>query len=127
MLLQILIAMIVGWLQRHQQHVISYLLEENRIIKAQLGNRRLRLADTERRRLASLAPPLSRQCLKQLATLATPATLMRWDQQLLAAKFDGSKKRKELGRPRVPEEVEQLVVRMAEDTPRTQWTLFPSK
>jgi len=117
MILQILIAMIAGWLQRHQQHVISYLLEENRILKAQLGNRRLRLSDTERRRLASLAHPLGRKCLKQLATLATPATLMRWYKQLIAGKFDGSKKRKELGRPRVPEEVEQLVVRMAEENP----------
>jgi hypothetical protein len=82
MILQILIAMIAGWLQRHQQHVIAYLLEENRILKAQLGNRRLRLSDTERRRHASLAHPLSRQCLKQLATLATPATLMRWYKSL---------------------------------------------
>jgi hypothetical protein len=38
----------------------------------------------------------------------------------LAEKFDGSKTRKALGRPRVPEEIEQLVVRLAEDTPRTQ-------
>jgi hypothetical protein len=36
---------------------------------------------------------------------------------LIAKKFDGSKKRKELGRPRVPEEAEQLVMRMAEEHP----------
>jgi hypothetical protein len=36
---------------------------------------------------------------------------------LITDKFDGSKKRKRPGRPRVPEEVEQLVMRMAEENP----------
>ena len=54
MILHILIAMVAGWLQRHQQQVITYLQEENRVLKAQLGGRRLRLTDTERRRLAAL-------------------------------------------------------------------------
>ena len=78
MILHVLIAMVAGWLQRHQQQVITYLLEENRVLKAQLDGRRLRLTDTERRRLATLAHPLGRQRLKELATLVTPDTLMRW-------------------------------------------------
>jgi putative transposase len=57
MILHVLIAMVAGWLQRHQQQVITYLHEENRVLKAQLGGRRLRLTDTERRRLATLAHP----------------------------------------------------------------------
>jgi len=69
MILHVLIAMVAGWLQRHQQHVITYLQEENRVLKAQLGGRRLRLTDTERRRLAALAHPLGRQRLTALATL----------------------------------------------------------
>jgi putative transposase len=36
---------------------------------------------------------------------------------LIADKFDGSQTRKELGRPRVCEEIEQLVMRMAEENP----------
>jgi putative transposase len=59
MILHVLIAMVAGWLQRHQQQVIAYLLEENRVLKTQLGGRRLRLTDTERRRLAALAHPLA--------------------------------------------------------------------
>src|SRR4029450_12509881 len=104
MMLHVLIAMVAGWIQRHQQQVIAYLQEENRVLKAQLGPQRLRLTDTERRRLAALAYPLGRKRLKQLATLATPETLMRWYRRLIADKFDGSQKRKELGRPRVSEE-----------------------
>jgi putative transposase len=115
MILHVLIAMVAGWIQRHQQHVIAYLHEENRILKAQLDGRRLRLTDTERRRLAALAHPLGRKRLKEVASLATPDTLMHWSKQLIAQKFDGSKQRQQRGRPRVAEEVEQLVIRMAKE------------
>jgi hypothetical protein len=124
MILHVLIAMVAGWVQRHQQQVIAYLQEENHILKGQLGSRRLRLTDTERRRLAALAHPLGRKRLTEIASIATPATLLRWYKRLIAQKFDGSKHRKRLGRPPVAEEVERLAVRMAQDTPRTQWTLF---
>ena len=50
MILHVLIAMVAGWVQRHQQQVITYLIEENRVLKAQLGGRRL----------AALAHPLGR-------------------------------------------------------------------
>jgi len=114
-ILHVLIAMVAGWLQRHQQQVIAYLLEENRVWKAQLGGRRLRLTDTERRRLAALAHPLGRQRLQKVATLVTPETLLRWYKRLIAQKFDGSMHHRQLGRPRVAEEIEQLVIRMAEE------------
>src|SRR5207244_11717056 len=93
MILQVLIPMVAGWLQRHQQQVITYRLEENRVLKAQLRGRRLRLTDTERRRLATLAHPLRRKRLKAVATLVTPETLLRWYQRLISQKFDGSTQR----------------------------------
>jgi putative transposase len=117
MILHILITMIAGWIQRHQQRVIAYLHEENRILKAQLSGRRLRLTDTERRRLAALAHPLGRKRLKEVATLTTPDTLMQWYHRLIAQKFDGSSHRSQLGRPPVAEEVERLAVQMAEENP----------
>jgi putative transposase len=115
MILHVLIAMVAGWIQDHQQRVITYLREENRVLKAQLGGRRLRLTETERRRLATLAHPLGRQRLKEVTTLATPETLLRWYHRLMAQKFDGSWHRRPPGRPRVIEEIEQLVVQMAEE------------
>jgi transposase InsO family protein len=113
----VLIAMVAGWLQQHQQQVITYLMEENRVLQAKLGGRRLRLTDTERRRLAALAHPLGRKRLKEIAAIATPDTLLRWYKRLIAQKFDGSTQRQLCGRPRVAEEVAQLVVRMAEENP----------
>jgi putative transposase len=115
MILHVLIAMVAGWIQRHQQQVITYLQAENHILKAQLGGRRLRLTDTERRRLAALAHPLGRTRLQEVATIATPDTLLRWYKRLIAQKFDGSQQRRPCGRPRVAEEVKQLIVRIAEE------------
>jgi putative transposase len=62
-----------------------------------------------------LAHPLGRTRLQEVATIATPETLLRWYHRLIAQKFDGSKHRQQRGRPRVTEEIEQLVVQMAEE------------
>ena len=40
-----------GWLSGGQQDVIGYLVEENRVLRAQLRGRRLRLTDDQRHRL----------------------------------------------------------------------------
>ena len=117
MILHVIIAMVAGWINRHQQQVIAYQHEEIRVRKTKVPYGRLRLTDTERRRLAKLAHPLGHQQLKDTATIATPDTLMRWYKRLIANTFDGSQERTKPGRPRVPEEVEQLVIRMAEDNP----------
>jgi hypothetical protein len=87
MILQVLIVMVAGWLQRHQQKVIAYLLEENRVLKVQLRSRRLCLTETERRRLAALAHPFGRQRLKEVATIAIPETLLRWYKRGLPQRF----------------------------------------
>jgi putative transposase len=113
----VLLAMLAGWILRHQQQVITYLQAEHRVLKAQLGGRPLRLTDAARRRLAALAHPLGRTRLQEVPTIATPDTLLRWYRRLIAEKFDGSKCRQPPGRPRVAEEIEQLVVRMAEENP----------
>jgi hypothetical protein len=88
-------------------------MEENRVLKAYLGRRRLRLTKMERCRLAALAQPLGRKRLHEVTTSVTPDTLLRRSKQLIAQKFDGSQHRGQLGRPRVVEEIEQLVVHMA--------------
>ena len=50
--LQILLAALAGWVNRHQQHIIEYLQVENRVLKEQLGGKRLRLTENQRQRLA---------------------------------------------------------------------------
>jgi len=50
--LEFLILLVAGWVNRRQQETIDYLREENRVLREQLGGRRLRLTDDQRRRLA---------------------------------------------------------------------------
>ena len=49
--LQVLIFTVSGWVNRHQQDMIAYLVEENRVLKEQLNGRRLRLTGDQRRLL----------------------------------------------------------------------------
>ena len=55
-------------MNRHQQDITAYLVEENRVLKEQLKGRKLRLSDEQRRRLAAKAKRLGRQSLNRGAT-----------------------------------------------------------
>jgi transposase InsO family protein len=105
---------VAGWMNQRQLQVIDYLREENRVLREQLGERRLRLNDDQRRRLAAKAKGLGRKILAEVATIVTPETLFAWHRKLIAQKYDGSGKRRP-GRPRTAGEIEALVVRMAEE------------
>ena len=66
-----------GWVNRRQQDVIAYLREENRVLREQLGGRRIRFNDVQRRRLAQRAKRVGRRGLFEVATLVAPDTLPR--------------------------------------------------
>ena len=51
--LRFLLLLFADWVNRDQRDVIAYLLEENRVLRGQLGHRRLRFSDDQRRRLAT--------------------------------------------------------------------------
>src|SRR5438128_7740958 len=75
-----------GWWSDQRQAAVAYLIEENRILRAQLRGRRVRLTDEDRRRLAARVYRLGRQRLREIATIVTPDTLLRWHRQLIARK-----------------------------------------
>ena len=52
--LQIVLGVLTGWLDRREREAIAYLVEENRLLRRQLGGRRLRLTDGDRVRFGSL-------------------------------------------------------------------------
>ena len=83
--IRFLLAALAGWLNRQPQDVIEYLLEENRTLRGQLGGRRVRLTDEQRRRLAVRGQRLGRQVLSHVATIVTPDAIPRW--QLIARKW----------------------------------------
>ena len=98
--LQFVVIAVAGWMNQQQQQVIEYLLEENRVLREQIGSRRVRFNDDQRRRLAVRAKKLGRRVLNELATIVTPETLLAWHRKLIAEKYDGSASRMP-GRPRI--------------------------
>src|SRR5262245_30413743 len=100
--------------------MLAYLIEENRVLRRQLGRRRLRLTDDDRRRLAAHAYQLGRRALRQVATIVTPDTLLRWHRQLIARKWTYAKTGTR--RHGVLAEIRQLVGRMAQENPTWGYT-----
>ena len=82
--LEFLILIFAGWVNRSQQDVIEYLQEENRVLREQLGGKRLLFTDRQRRRLAAKAKAIGRKGLFEISTLVTPDTLLRWYRRLIA-------------------------------------------
>ncbi len=95
---QVLLAALAGWINRHQEAVIDYLREENRVLKQQLGRRRLRLNDDQRRRLAIRGKAIGRRALTEVASIVTPDTILGWHRRLIARKW--THQRRSIGRPR---------------------------
>ena len=118
--LQVLLVALSGWVNRHQQHVIEYLIEENRVLNAQVKGRRLWLTDDQRRRLAVKGRRLGRRVLRQVTTLVTPDTILRWHRQLIARKWTFTPKRP--GRPGIMAEISSLILRMATENPTWGYT-----
>lgn len=107
-----------GWINREQVQFIDYLKEENRVLREQMGKRRARFTNDQRRRLAVKGRAIGRKALLKLGCIVTPDTILRWYRDLIAKKYDGSKQRRP-GRPRKASELRALVVRMAREN--TTW------
>lgn len=86
---RVLLIALAGWINQQQRDVIDYLREENRVLRQQLGNKRLRLSDDQRRRLGTKAKKLGRRLLIQVASIVTPETLLAWHWKLIANKYVG--------------------------------------
>lgn len=109
-----IVAMVAGWLCREQEGVIGYLQEENRVLRELIGNKRLRFTDAQRRRLARRGKLVGSRRLRELGSVVTPETILRWYRQLVAKKYDGSKKRG-MGRPATPDRIREFILTLARE------------
>src|SRR5262249_18379064 len=92
----------------------DYLVAENRILRNQI-NGRVQLTDSERKELAEIGAKLGKKTLAQIATIATPDTVLAWNCKFAAQKVAPFAPPKSVGRPRVDQEIEDLVLRMARE------------
>jgi hypothetical protein len=118
-ILRLLLLAMTGWLDRRGREPLAYLVEENRVLRRPIGRRRLRFTDDDRRRLARRAHRLGRAALRDLATIVTPDTLLRWHRQLVVQKWTYAGKPTREG---IRATIRQLTVRMAEDNPTWGYT-----
>jgi transposase InsO family protein len=119
--LQFLLLVFAGWVNRRQCEVVEYLQEENRVLREQLGDRRLRFTDDQRRRLAAKGRALGRSVLNQLGGLVTPDTILRWYRDLISKKYDATSQR-EGGRPGTMTSLQRLVIQFATENPSWGYT-----
>ena len=94
-----ILAFVTGMVDQELLARNEYLAAENRILKAQLKGR-LKLSDAERATLGEIGHRLGRKVLGEVANTARAHTILAWYRKLVARKFDGSKARRSLGRPR---------------------------
>ena len=111
-----LLAYITGTVDQELLSRNEYLVAENRILKTQIKGRLL-LSDAERATLAEIGHRLGRKGLDEVAATAKPDTILGWYRKLITNKFHGSKARRTHGRPRIDEDMESLVMRMAKENP----------
>ena len=92
-------------------HTIQFLKTENEMLRSRLP-RSVRTTPAERSRLLKLAKPLG-NAVKELISIVTFRTFQRWRAD--AKKTTRKPEKRKRGRPRKPEEIRQLVVRMAKE------------
>jgi putative transposase len=109
-----LLAYVTGLVNQELLQKNEYFLAENCILKAHLQPG-FKLSRPERTTLAEIGKRLGRKLLQQVARIAMPDTILGWYRQLVAAKFDGSLRRRTPGRPPVSAEIENLVGRLARE------------
>ena len=111
---KILLACVTGSVDEELLLRNEYLATENQILRQQIEGR-VRLTDAERQSLAEIGKKLGKQALDEIATIVKPDTILAWHRKLVAQKFDGSEQRRSPGRPRVNKELEDWVVKMAQE------------
>jgi hypothetical protein len=107
---------LAGLLNRRQAAAVEYLREENRVLRSRLPEVRLRFTDAERTRPAVRGAELGRALLADVATLASPDTILRWHRKLVAAKWTFNEKSKS-DRAGLMVKIGALAVRFANDDP----------
>jgi len=102
----------------------EYLAAENEILKSKII-KPLRFNDSERIRLAKIGKQIGLKALKEIACIVKPETILEWFRRLVAKKFDSSKNRKKVGRPRIDHELEFLIIQFAEENPSWGYSCRP--
>jgi len=107
-----LLLVMAGATQRELARQVRYLKVENEVLRSKLPAR-ITVTPQERQRLLKFGAKLG-SAIRQLVTIVTPGTFLRWIREERRSKRKGTKIRKR-GRPRTREELRNLILRMAKE------------
>ena len=93
---------------------VPYIATENRILRQQITGR-VQLSDGDRRALAELGQKLGKKARRRSLTLVKPDTILPRHRQFASQQGGDVKPCPSVGRPRIDQEIETLVVRMARE------------
>lgn len=94
---------------------VHYLKTENELLRSRLPTK-IDTTPEERRRLIKAARGLTRETLRQLVSIVSPSTLLRWLNREEKPQAQKKQPTRKPGRPRTPDEVRALIVRIATET-----------
>jgi putative transposase len=114
---QLLLAILSGWIHHRQQQIIEFQNAEILSLMESQGKKRILLTNDQRRLLAVKGKALGRKTLRELTTIVTPDTILRWHRELVAQKWDHSAKRNAVGRPRIRQVIVDLILQFAQENP----------
>lgn len=95
---------------------VKYLKAENVLLRSRLP-KRIDLEPKERNRLVRLGRKLGSKVIGELVTIVSPATFLKWIRQAAraAAPIAPAVSRRKPGRPRTPEEIRKLILKLARE------------
>ena len=111
-LFQPLLALIATSTEKELAAHVEYLKAENRVLRAKLPNR-ITVSPAERQQLIKYGRPLG-TAVKELVTIVSPKTFLRWLNEPTAKAATGTAKRGP-GRPRTAEDVRELIIRLGRE------------
>jgi putative transposase len=122
---QFLVAMLAYGLNERMVRKAEYLREENRVLKEALrvatGRSWIALTNEQRRRLAMKGRALTPAEREECCQIVRPSTILAWFRQFVGRKYDSSQVRR-AGRPRNPDDIRGLALRIANGNPGWGYT-----
>lgn len=102
-------------MNRDMVDVYEYVLAENRVYKRICQKKgRIQLTEDERRTLVRYGMPIKHR-LKEVMTIVQPETLLTWHRRMKRKKWDYSRRQPKHGRPRIADDTEALIVKLAKE------------